>query len=454
MNKADNSFFYNLVIWPLKLLGMLVQLVLFAAFIFAGWFILQMIGILTVQVPVSGASMLPTLPEEGYVPFQRYYYDERVQKFIPQKIQRGDIVVFENQETHQELAKQHKDSSGFVKRVVGIAGDTIQIRDGFVYVNGAKLAEPYIYKPRSTFGGKEVQDCEVVSVPEGKLFVLGDNRKVSMDSRQIGLISIRDVQFYIPFEKQEDQFANRWRDASHDFDTENESLFDVDAFVSLLNKKRSENGLKPLHYQPKLEYSAKLRAEVMLRYNEFDSEAPQSGYSMKDAMADANYFNIVYGEFPMIGYYDAEELYDAFMEQPGASEFLLNKDYDEIGVSTFVGEQNNCPVQVVVQHLAGYIPPDYSQGEIVSWKDGLSRLERVQSGWAKLKDYEEYYSKNRTAVDRINEIITLRISRFKQIINRMESNQWLTEEEKAWTREDSSLAEEQDRLADQLNNAN
>ncbi|QQS44502.1 signal peptidase I [Candidatus Roizmanbacteria bacterium] len=451
MSKDDNSFVNALIIWPLKFVGMILQLLFFAAFVFAGWFVLQMVGVLNVQVPVSGASMLPTLPEEGYVPFQRFYYDGRVQKFIPQTIAKGDIVVFENDETHEELEKQQKDSSGFVKRVIGVAGDIVQIRDGFVYVNGKRLEEPYTLKPRSTFGGKEIQDCEVVKVPEGKLFVLGDNRKLSMDSRQIGLVSVQDVQFYIPYEKQENEFANRWRDSSHDFDTENESLFNVDDFVFLLNQKRRENDLSELKYQPKLERSAQYRAEVMLKYNEFDSDAPHSGYSMKDAMSDANYSNIVYGEFPMIGYYDAEELYDAFMEQPGASEFLLNKDYDEIGVSTFVGELNNCPVQVVVQHLAGYVPPDYSQSQISDWKDGLSRLRKIQPGWQQLKSYNDLYSQNKADIDRINEILDIRIARFSQIIQRMEANQWLTEQEKSWIKEDTNLAEEQNRLAERLN---
>lgn len=453
MEKNDTSIVHNLIILPLRFIGMLVQLVLFAAFIFVGWFVLQMYGILTVQVPVSGASMLPTLPEEGYIPFQRFYFDERVQRFIPQKIGRGDIVVFENNKTHEELEKQHKDSSGFVKRVIGVAGDSVQIRDGYVYVNGSKKAEPYTLKARSTFGSTEVQDCETIEVPEGKIFVLGDNRKLSMDSRQIGLISIADVQFYIPYERQTEEYASRWRDESHDFDTENESLFNVDQFVALLNETRKKNGLNALDYQPKLEYSARLRAQTMLKYNEFDADAPKSGYTMKDAMADAGYFNIAYGEFPMTGYYDAQELYDSFMQQPGASEFLLNEEYDEIGVTTFIGELNNCPVQVVVQHLAGYVPPDYGSAEVASWEDGLRRLKDIQSGWQNLKTYGEYYQKNKQGVDRINEIITLRIARFEQIVSRMKSNQWFTDEEQAWIEEDSRLADEQNRLADELNDA-
>src|SRR5690606_18292725 len=127
-----------------------------------------------------------------------------------------------------ELKKQDKEESGFVKRVVGVAGDAVTIRDGYVYVNNEPLEEPYIYKSRSTFGGSEIQDCQAVTVPEGQLMVLGDNRKVSLDSRQIGLIDIRDVKYYIPYEKQTERFASKWRDSSHDLDHQNESLFDID----------------------------------------------------------------------------------------------------------------------------------------------------------------------------------------------------------------------------------
>jgi len=120
-------------------------------------------------------------------------------------------------------------------------------------------------------------------------------------------------------------------------------------------------------------------------------------------------------------------------------------------VSTFVGELNNCPVQIVIQHLAGYIPPNYGSGEITSWEDGLNKLKSVQTGWSKLKDYEEFYTNNRQDVDRINEIINLRTNRFTQIISRMKANEWLTTEERGWIEQDKNLSDEQNRIADNLN---
>ena len=452
-HQSSNSV-KDTLMWPIRGLILLLQALLFAGFIIGGWFLLQVTGIMPVQVPVSGASMLPTLPEDGFVDFQRFITDPRFKMFISQDLHHGDIVVFENKQTVEELKKQHKDGTGFVKRVIGLPGDTVSIRDGFVEVNGKMVDEPYILKPRSTFGGDKIADCREVTVPQGKLFVLGDNRKVSMDSRHLGLISSSDIEYYIPFSKQPDRFASKWRDSSHDRDFEHSSLFDVVKYTELLNQERQKNGLKPLTYQPKLEQSARLRAEVMLKYDDFSFNAPKSGYDMTDAMRDVGYSNTVYGEFPMTGYYDAQELFDAFLAQPDSAKFLLNKDYEEIGVSTFVGQLNSCPVQVVVQHLAGYIPPNYSQAEVSGWRDGLSRLKEVQPGWQKLKEYKEFYDQHKDEVDRINEIINARISHFEKIVARMEANQWLTDEEKTWMKEDSTLADEQNQLAGKLNKDN
>ena len=85
----------------------------------------------------------------------------------------GDIVVFESDLINEDNGKNKL----LIKRVVAKGGDTIAIRDGFVYRNGEPLDEPYT-KDHYTNGA-----MDEITVPEGHLFLCGDNRLVSLDSR-------------------------------------------------------------------------------------------------------------------------------------------------------------------------------------------------------------------------------------------------------------------------------
>jgi len=91
--------------------------------------------------------------------------------------------IFRNNKDYREGSKR------LVKRVIGVQGDEVDIRDGYVYVNGEKLQEPYA--KGETFSGEFKLP---VKVGENELFVLGDNRMVSMDSRKFGLINFKQVE--------------------------------------------------------------------------------------------------------------------------------------------------------------------------------------------------------------------------------------------------------------------
>lgn len=100
---------------------------------------------------------------------------------------RGDIVVF------RPPADEGGDTP-FVKRVIAVSGDTIAIQDGRVIVNGTELDEPYVYPGRSPFEATEPQSDETTwTVPPNELFVLGDHRESSVDSRSFGAISAGSV---------------------------------------------------------------------------------------------------------------------------------------------------------------------------------------------------------------------------------------------------------------------
>lgn len=437
-------------------------------------------------IPVSGTgSMYPTFPKgvsrdpkeqskelvatPGMLPYPNGlvifpglapYFDNTPLKglfgknFLGHTIGRGDIVVFENQATRELTEKMTGRSTGLVKRVVGLTGDTVEIKDGILYINNGPLKEPYIARARSTFGGDFLPDCRKIVVPSGKLFVMGDNRKGSSDSRHdLGFIAIGDVDHVLPLDKQVGELRAHWRDTINDLSESSKIKLERDKYLSLLNVERQKNGLKPLKYQPKLEVSSFKRGSSILKFNDFSLEATRSGYTMKQSMADASYSNIVTGETLAPGYFEAEELFEALFEFPNQKKFLLEKDFEEIGIAEVEGEVNGCTTQVIVQQLGGYLPPNYSTDDIQSWRTALSRLREIAGGWQKLKENESFYPKNKDQVDRINQIIEIRIKNMESVVKTMEENKWLTPEQQSFADQDATLSKEQNEIADKLNSS-
>lgn len=100
---------------------------------------------------------------------------------------RGDIVVFE------PPAGWARDASGtpFIKRVIGVGGDTIDIHDGHVFVNGSQVDEPYLYQGQPTVPADPQNHSWKIG--DGQLFVMGDHRSNSQDSRAFGPIQKSSV---------------------------------------------------------------------------------------------------------------------------------------------------------------------------------------------------------------------------------------------------------------------
>jgi signal peptidase I len=127
---------------------------------------------------IPSGSMRPTLLEGDKLFVNKYVY-----RFEPPK--RGDIVVF------KYPVEPKKD---FIKRLIGLGGDTVEIRGGKVYVNGQMLDEPKVfnsitYYNHDPFGAPN----EAVKVPQDAYFVLGDNSANSTDSRFWGFVPKRNL---------------------------------------------------------------------------------------------------------------------------------------------------------------------------------------------------------------------------------------------------------------------
>ncbi len=134
-------------------------------------------------IAVDGESMMPTL-EDG---------DRMIVNKIGYKIgepKRFDIVVFHAPE-----------QKNYIKRVIGLPGDTLEYKDDQLYINGDPIDEPYLdaYKEQINGGTltedftlKDI-DVSLDTIPEGYVFVMGDNRRNSKDSRHIGLVEQKEI---------------------------------------------------------------------------------------------------------------------------------------------------------------------------------------------------------------------------------------------------------------------
>jgi signal peptidase I len=131
--------------------------------------IFLLVNAATGRFRIEGASMEPNLHDSEYVLIDKISY----RLHAPE---RGDVIVFERQGNERD----------YIKRIIGLPGDTVQVAGGQVLVNGIALDEPYLNQVIHT-------DMPARQVEEGRYFVMGDNRNNSSDSRAFGSIAVNDI---------------------------------------------------------------------------------------------------------------------------------------------------------------------------------------------------------------------------------------------------------------------
>ena len=137
-------------------------------------------------IVVDGESMMPTLNDKDRMIVNKIGY-------VVGEPERFDIIVFH--------APEEKD---YIKRIIGLPVDTIEYKNDILYVNGEPVDEPYLDEFKEEYKEQNLDGTLTESftladklgqetVPEGHLFVMGDNRRESKDSRHIGFVSMDDV---------------------------------------------------------------------------------------------------------------------------------------------------------------------------------------------------------------------------------------------------------------------
>lgn len=137
---------------------------------------------------VYSTSMFPTLVEKDVLLLQKTH-----------EVARGDIVSFKSQLTLteddirslniiQKMFVNNNTQKNLIKRVIGLPGDSIEVKEGIVKLNGEVLNEAYV-------SSENLGDVYIEQIPEGQYFMMGDNRGVSLDSRSelVGLIHEKDL---------------------------------------------------------------------------------------------------------------------------------------------------------------------------------------------------------------------------------------------------------------------
>ncbi|WP_347552436.1 signal peptidase I [Pseudalkalibacillus hwajinpoensis] len=131
---------------------------------------------------VHGESMMPTIQDGNRLIINKIGYEVS-------EPDRFDLVVFH--------ANEQED---YIKRVIGLPGDTIEYKNDVLYINGKKLEEPYLERfQKDIFNGNLTENFKLedktgkTKVPEGYLFLMGDNRRHSYDSRHIGFVPMDQV---------------------------------------------------------------------------------------------------------------------------------------------------------------------------------------------------------------------------------------------------------------------
>lgn len=126
---------------------------------------------------VRGSSMYPSFEDGEYLLTDKISY--RLEK-----PKRGDVIVFKAPKNEEY---------DYIKRIIGLPGETVKVEDGKIFINDVPLEESYLPKDYISLPGGFLNEGKSITIPDDQYFVLGDNRMHSSDSREWGFVPVKNI---------------------------------------------------------------------------------------------------------------------------------------------------------------------------------------------------------------------------------------------------------------------
>jgi signal peptidase I len=299
------------------------------------------------KVPTRGTSMMPTIPDGSEVELKS-----------PHKygLERGDIVTFSNTETRGQ---------GYIKRIVGLPGEQISIKNGNVFINGKALQEDYTLNGLPTFGNTAIIDCESYTIPDGSYAVFGDNRTVSSDSRVLGFIKKEEIDGVMKTGTGE-KFASEEKQLQI-------SKVDVspEEFLKKLNELREKNNASNLVTHATLNNLAKQRStQISENFDNWKSKSiPVDQMLEKEGYR----FNQVH-EYVTFGYLDSQAILDQLFDSEVEKDHFLSNQYTEVGIGLVEKTNKECTFPLISVILSWPAVPTYDKAVLDNWEKEISTL--------------------------------------------------------------------------------
>lgn len=352
------------------------------------------------NVPIRGTSMMPGIIDGSTVTLKS-----------PKKygIERGDIVTFNNIETG---------NLSYIKRVIGLPGETISIVNGVVLINNQALNEPYVYQNNPTYGNTFLSDCDSYTIPKGKVAVMGDNRIVSMDSRIIGFIDKNDIDGVLKTVEKPTFTA-----ITNHPKLQTTTTLDPQTILLKLNALRRDRKVDNLMINPTLSSIATQRATMAAadinkwKKNQLDltKQLDSQGYSY-----------LIVQDMMTFGYLTEEQLVDQITQSPIYGDEFLSGKYFELGIGSVRANKNQCSFPVISLIVSMPTNPTYSEDTLNSWTYEIEYLTRTVTALQSLKfDSRVNNSQTQQLVDETSSLL----SQAADIESHIKNNEWILKTE-------------------------